>query len=173
MDYVEKIEEGDGDLKKFTKAYETFGIHIQDDNSVIAKEWAPGAQEVLLTGDFSKNYIHTIIFTCYISELSFNYIIFCFIDNWHWLDTPYKKLEYGKWELHLPPNADGSCPLKHLSEVKIIIKDHNNELLERLSPWANYVVQAKNKSQGTTYKQIIWHPENVLNNYYSKYFLYL
>lgn len=74
---------------------------------------------------------------------------------------PYKKLEYGKWELHLPPNADGSCPLKHNSEVKLIIKSHNNELLERLSPWATYVTQ--NKSEGTTYKQRIWHPENVLD----------
>lgn len=81
-------------------------------------------------------------------------------DNWNKTATPYKKLEYGKWELNLPPNADGSCPLKHLSEVKIIIKNHNNELLERLSPWANYVVQPP-KSEGTTFKQRIWHPESV------------
>lgn len=53
MDYVEKIEDGDGSLKQFTSAYENFGIHIQDDNSVVAKEWAPGAQEVFLTGEFS------------------------------------------------------------------------------------------------------------------------
>lgn len=67
MDYLEKIEQGDGDLKKFTKAYETFGIHIQDDNSVIAKEWAPGAQEVLLTGEFSKNiiFVQLYSYTCY------------------------------------------------------------------------------------------------------------
>lgn len=81
------------------------------------------------------------------------------IDNWQRTAVPYKKLEYGKWELNLPPNADGSCPLKHNSEVKLIIKSHNNELLERLSPWANYVTQ--NKAEGTTYKQRIWHPENV------------
>lgn len=53
-DYVEKIEAGDGDLKRFTTAYKDFGIHVQDDNSVVAREWAPGAQEVFLTGDFSK-----------------------------------------------------------------------------------------------------------------------
>ncbi|XP_018398849.1 PREDICTED: 1,4-alpha-glucan-branching enzyme [Cyphomyrmex costatus] len=133
-DYVEKIEEGDGDLKQFTTAYESFGIHIQDDNSVVAKEWAPGAQQVFLTGEFN---------------------------NWQKTAVPYEKLEYGKWELHLPPNADGSCPLKHNSEVKLIIKSHNNELLERLSPWATYVTQKPDKSEGTTYKQRIWHPENV------------
>ncbi|KAL0117578.1 hypothetical protein PUN28_010409 [Cardiocondyla obscurior] len=132
-DYAEKIETGDGDLKQFTTAYKNFGIHIQDDNSVIAREWAPGAQEVFLTGEFN---------------------------NWQRTAAPYKKLEYGKWELQLPPNADGSCPLKHNSEVKLIIKSHNNELLERLSPWATYVTQKPDKSEGTTYKQRIWHPEN-------------
>lgn len=56
-DYIEKIEEGDEDLQQFTMAYKNFGLHIRDDNSVIAKEWAPGAQQVYLTGDFSKKYI--------------------------------------------------------------------------------------------------------------------
>ncbi|KAI4497005.1 hypothetical protein M0802_007953 [Mischocyttarus mexicanus] len=79
-------------------------------------------------------------------------------DGWDKTKTPYKKLEYGKWELHLPPNPDGSSPLKHLSEVKVIVKDYNNELLERLSPWATYVTQAANRNEGTTFKQRIWHP---------------
>jgi len=88
------------------------------------------------------------------------------IDNWDRTITQYKKLGYGKWELHLPPNADGTCVLKHLSEVKLVIKTYNDEYLERLSPWATYVTQPVDKSEGTTYKQRIWHPENVLDNYY-------
>lgn len=91
----------------------------------------------------------------------YNIFIFLFPDGWNKTANSYKKLDYGKWELHLPPNADGSCPIKHLSEVKIIVKDHNNELLERLSPWATYVTQ--NRAESVTYKQRIWHPssENV------------
>lgn len=83
------------------------------------------------------------------------------LDGWNRTTNSYKKLDYGKWELHLPPNADGSCPIKHLSEIKIIVKDQNNELLERLSPWATYVTQ--DKSESATYKQRIWYPlpENV------------
>ncbi|XP_060819503.1 1,4-alpha-glucan-branching enzyme [Bombus pascuorum] len=140
-DYVEKVETGDGTLDKFSEGYKTFGIHIKEDNSVIAKEWAPGAQELFLMGDFN---------------------------GWNKTANSYKKLDYGKWELHLPPNADGSCPIKHLSEVKIIVKDHNNELLERLSPWATYVTQ--NRAESVTYKQRIWHPssENVYKFKYSK-----
>ncbi|KAF7408773.1 hypothetical protein HZH66_003310 [Vespula vulgaris] len=142
-DYIEKIEAGDGNLKNFSTAYDIYGIHINKDNSVTAREWAPGAQELFLTGDFN---------------------------GWDKTKTPYKKLEYGKWELHLPPNPDGSSPLKHLSEVKIIVKDHNNELLERLSPWATYVTQPADRSEGTTFKQRIWHPnpENVYKFHHPK-----
>ncbi|XP_076237133.1 1,4-alpha-glucan-branching enzyme [Calliopsis andreniformis] len=128
-DYMDKIEAGDGNLDKFTKGYESFGVHINEDNSVVAREWAPGAQELFLMGEFN---------------------------GWNKTATPFKKLEYGKWELQLPPNPDGSCPLKHLAEVKLIVKDRNNDLLERISPWASYVTQ--NRAESNTYKQRIWHP---------------
>lgn len=83
------------------------------------------------------------------------------LDGWNRTANAFKKLDYGKWELHLPPNSDGSCPIKHLSEVKLIVKNSNNELLERLSPWATYVTQ--NRAESDTYKQRVWHPlpENV------------
>lgn len=74
------------------------------------------------------------------------------------MEHPYKKSQFGKWELYISCNADGSCPIKHLSEVKIIIQDKNGHLIERLSPWATYVTQPKNPSDGTTYKQTLWCP---------------
>lgn len=63
--------------------------------------------------------------------------------------------------MKLNANPDGTCPLKHNAEVKLIVKNQNGELLERLSPWATYVTQ--NRAEGTTFKQRIWHPkpENV------------
>jgi hypothetical protein len=105
----------------------------------------------------------------YLIDKSFKF--FCIItkkfvlDNWNKTMHPYKKLEYGKWELHLPPNSDGSCVIKHLSEMKIIILDKYGQLHERLSPWATYVIQSNNILDGTTYKHKIWHPtpENVKN----------
>ncbi|XP_066586199.1 1,4-alpha-glucan-branching enzyme [Prorops nasuta] len=140
-DHLEKIEAIDGSLDNFSKGYKKYGIHINDDNSVTAKEWAPAAHELFLTGDFN---------------------------GWDRTKTPFKKLEYGKWELHLPPNPDGSCLIKHLSEVKVIVKNSNNELLDRLSPWATYVTQPANKSEGVTFKHRIWHPENVYKFKHSK-----
>lgn len=98
-------------------------------------------------------------------------LILLLLDNWNKTANSYKKLEYGKWELHLPPLADGSCPIKHLSEVKIIVKDGNNELLERLSPWATYVTQ--NRAETITYKQRLWCPstENVCEYTNIKFYL--
>ncbi|CRK98126.1 CLUMA_CG011494, isoform A [Clunio marinus] len=129
--WVETFKNSEGGIEKFTKGYEYYGIHIKDDNSVVAREWAPGAQCLYLTGDFN---------------------------NWQWEAHPFRQLEYGKWELILPPKEDANCYISHLSEVKIIVKNLEGQLLERLSPWATYVVQPTDLSYGKNYKQKIWNP---------------
>ncbi|CAH0382025.1 unnamed protein product [Bemisia tabaci] len=130
LDYMEMINKTEGGVDKFTKAYDYYGIHILNDNSVTCREWAPGAKQVYLTGQFN---------------------------NWDRRKHPLKKLEFGKWELILPPNPDGSSQIKHLQEVKIVIETGSGELVDRLSPWANYVVQPP-KTEGVTYRQYIWQP---------------
>ena len=50
----ESINSAEGSLEKFTKGYEIFGIHRLHDNSVLMREWAPGAEGLYLRGDFSK-----------------------------------------------------------------------------------------------------------------------
>ncbi|XP_017469675.1 PREDICTED: 1,4-alpha-glucan-branching enzyme isoform X2 [Rhagoletis zephyria] len=131
-EWIAKIDKLEGGMDTFSQGYKHYGLHFQPDNSVIAREWAPGAQQVYLTGDFN---------------------------DWQWEAHPYKKLEFGKWELHLPANADGSAPIKHLSEVKVIIRNQAGQLLDRLSPWATYVRQPpKEANQGVNYKQYVWNP---------------
>jgi 1,4-alpha-glucan branching enzyme len=53
-DWMKSIDESEGGLENFSQGYKYYGIHIQHDNSVIAREWAPGAKELYLTGDFSE-----------------------------------------------------------------------------------------------------------------------
>ncbi|KOB77542.1 Uncharacterized protein OBRU01_04000 [Operophtera brumata] len=60
-------------------------------------------------------------------------------------------IEYGKWQLHIPANGDGACPLQHGSRVQIIVNDH----LYRMSPWASYV----KPFEGFTYQQFIYRPD--------------
>lgn len=107
-----QIEEKEGGLAKFTQAFRSFGIHCNPDNSVSCKEWAPGAKQLYLYGDFSK---------CLI--IHYARVILTFIllklDGWDKRKNPYKKLDFGKWELNLPANSDGTCPIKHGSKVKV------------------------------------------------------
>ncbi|XP_062560837.1 1,4-alpha-glucan-branching enzyme [Armigeres subalbatus] len=128
--WINKLNQLEGGLDEFTQGYKYYGLHIASDNSLVAREWAPGAQQLYLTGDFN---------------------------NWQWEATPYKKLPYGKWELTLPANSDGSCPIKHLSEIKVIVRKQDGQLVDRLSPWAKYVVPPP-KSMGVNYQQRVWHP---------------
>lgn len=65
---------GDGSLRDFANAHSYFGFHHQPDGWVY-REWAPGADEVYLTGDFN---------------------------DWHWTDTPLHRADNGNWELFLP-----------------------------------------------------------------------
>lgn len=127
-DQLLKIESSEG-LLDFCKSYERYGIHCLPDNSVHILEWAPGAESVFLRGDFN---------------------------GWERLTHPFKKLPFGKWELTLPPSDDGSCQLKHLDRVKIVVlKKSTGELCDRNSPWAPYVTR---EPTNTLYSQRIWNP---------------
>ena len=65
---------GDGmQLKDFANAHHWYGFH-QTEGGWVYREWAPGADQLFLTGDFN---------------------------DWHWLDHPMKRLENGDWELFL------------------------------------------------------------------------
>ena len=75
-------------------------------------------------------------------------------NQWQKESYPFKKLDYGKWELIIPPLSDGSPAIKHLSKVKLLVRTKSGELVDRLSPWAPYVVQPGKD----TYDQVIWNP---------------
>ncbi|PKK32399.1 glucan (1,4-alpha-), branching enzyme 1 [Columba livia] len=125
---LKNIEENEGGLDKFTKSYKTFGVNQFVDGGIYCKEWAPGAEAVFLTGDFN---------------------------GWNPFSHPYKKMEYGKWELFIPPGQDGYPPVPHGSKLKVVIRAQNGELLYRISPWARYVVRDEDK---VNYDWVHWNP---------------
>lgn len=51
---MNNIGENEGGIDKFSRGYESFGVHRCADGGLYCKEWAPGAEGVFLTGDFSK-----------------------------------------------------------------------------------------------------------------------
>ncbi|XP_066247178.1 1,4-alpha-glucan-branching enzyme [Euwallacea similis] len=129
-DYLEIIDTNGGGLDSFTQAYKYYGMHVQPDNSIICREWAPKAQALFLTGQFN---------------------------DWDRSSHPYKQLDFGKWELVLPPTPQGTPLISHLEEVKIVVLTQDNRKEDRLSPYAPYVVEPP-KEQGTIYKQLFYNP---------------
>lgn len=51
---LESIDQNGGGLDAFTKGYKYFGINVLQDNTIVCREWAPGARQLFLTGDFSE-----------------------------------------------------------------------------------------------------------------------
>ena len=90
--YIKVIKENEGGLMKFTESYKNYGIQVDDKKNVTVLEWAPGAKNIYLRGDFN---------------------------DWKYHENKFEKLPFGKWELKLPALADGSCAIKHGSFLKV------------------------------------------------------
>lgn len=43
----------EGSLDSFSRGYERFGFTVTPEGCITYREWAPGAREAYLTGDFS------------------------------------------------------------------------------------------------------------------------
>ena len=41
------------------------------------------------------------------------------LDSWQPRSHPFVKLGFGKWELKIPSNPDGSCHIWHGSKIKV------------------------------------------------------
>uniref|UniRef100_A0A0N4Z3N2 1,4-alpha-glucan branching enzyme n=1 Tax=Parastrongyloides trichosuri TaxID=131310 RepID=A0A0N4Z3N2_PARTI len=122
-----KVIDKCGGIDNFTKGYKEYGINVREDNSIICREWAPGADGLALVGDFN---------------------------SWDKEKHKYVKKDFGKWELIIPPNEDGSCPIPHDSHMKIVVWKNGTPHF-KLSPWANYVKQYENE---VIFHQRFWNP---------------
>ncbi len=94
-------------LKEFANAHKYYGFHRKDGGWVY-REWAPAADALYLTGDFN---------------------------NWHWTETPMRRLENGNWELFLPGDT-----LQKGSRVMTIV-DNGGSLTQHIPLYARRVTQ--------------------------------
>lgn len=128
QDVIRHIDSTEGGIEKFSRGYESFGLHRTPDNGICMKEWAPGAEGLYLRGEFN---------------------------SWNQTQYPFTRLEFGKWEIKIPPNQDGSCPIPHNSKVKLVVKTKSGELVDRICPWSKVVKRPKDVP---IFEQINWDP---------------
>jgi len=122
--------EDEGGLEEFSLGHKQFGGHVQEDSSIRWLEWAPGAQSLHLVGDFN---------------------------GWDREGNPFIKLDWGRWQIVLPPDQQGEPAIKHNSKVKVLV---NGE--DRISPWASYVLQPpreRQREEGIAFSQYWWNPK--------------
>lgn len=98
FEVLEQIIKLERSLKEFAKGYERYGLVVSD-TGITYREWAPGAKEVYLTGEFN---------------------------NWDAKQYSCTPDNFGNWELFLPRNEDGTYPIPHSSKVKSFIRDAND-----------------------------------------------
>ncbi|KAL8568163.1 1,4-alpha-glucan branching enzyme [Nucella lapillus] len=129
QDLLGHIQHHEGGLDQFSRSYEDYGIHRLPDNSIRFKEWAPGTAGIYLKGEFN---------------------------DWK-VEERYRfaAKEYGRWELTIPANDDGSCPIKHLCKLKLVMQTHHGTQEERICPWSRYVTRPK---EFPIFEQVFWDP---------------
>jgi 1,4-alpha-glucan branching enzyme len=94
-------------IKDFANAHRYYGFH-RVEGGWVYREWAPAADCLFLTGDFN---------------------------DWHWIDTPMRRIDNGGWEVFLPGET-----LHKGSRVMTIVKNGDN-LTQHIPLYARRVVQ--------------------------------
>ncbi|KAJ2059092.1 alpha-1,4-glucan branching enzyme [Coemansia sp. S146] len=126
--WVRDIELNEGGIDKFSRGYENFGLHVTDEG-VRYREWAPGAREASLVGDFN---------------------------GWDIGANPLTRNEYGVWETVVPNTASGEVAIAHGSHIKVTFVTDKGERVYRLPAWSRYVTQDLNKSP--IYESVFYNP---------------
>jgi 1,4-alpha-glucan branching enzyme len=108
-----EIEDEEGSLLDFAKGHYYYGINfLKEKNGWIYREWAPGARQLSLTGDFN---------------------------NWDRNAHPLQRNERGDWEIFLPAQ-DFEKTFLHGGKVKVHVKsDYAEE--DRIPAYMRRVIQ--------------------------------
>ena len=122
------LDEFEGGLDEFSLSYRRYGLNVQEDNSIVYREWAPGAAQVRLFGDFN---------------------------NWDRASHTCTKSNEGVHTLVIPPNADGTPAIKHGSKVKAHVETAGGMWVDRIPAYIRYAVQEQGSIQ---YDGVFWNP---------------
>ncbi|KAL7413681.1 family 13 glycoside hydrolase [Mrakia frigida] len=132
LEWVKTIDETEGGIDKFSQGWKGdngLGFQVLKDNTILYREWAPGADKAFLIGDFN---------------------------DWNRASYEMKKNPYGTFEVRIPPNAEGEAAIKHDSKIKLHLKLSNGEEVDRIPAWITRVTQ--DLSVSPVYDGRFWNP---------------
>ncbi|KAF9518695.1 glycoside hydrolase family 13 protein [Hydnum rufescens UP504] len=123
------IQTTEGGYDAFSKGYLKFGFNVEEDGTVLYREWAPNATEAYLIGDFN---------------------------GWDGSTHPMVRDQFGVWSISLPPISPGVCAIPHDSKIKISLILPSGERVDRLPAWIKRVTQ--DLSVSPVYDARFWNP---------------
>ncbi|EJT97629.1 glycoside hydrolase [Dacryopinax primogenitus] len=128
MKWKTTIQDTEHGYDAFSKGWLKFGLNVAKDGSITYREWAPGATEASLIGDFN---------------------------NWDRSSHPMTKDMFGVWSITVPP-VNGQPAIPHDSKIKISMISSNGERVDRLPAWITRVTQELAVSPA--YDARFWNP---------------
>ncbi|OLN80954.1 1,4-alpha-glucan-branching enzyme, partial [Colletotrichum chlorophyti] len=128
QDWIQRLNDTEGGIDKFSQGTSIFGFNVDRDNNVVYREWAPNAVQAFLIGDFN---------------------------NWDRNSHEMKKNEYGVFEITVQA-INGQAAIPHNSKIKISLQLPNGERVDRLPAWIKYVTQ--DLSISPAYEARFWNP---------------
>ena len=129
--WLDSFNEHEGGLLKFADSYQSMGLHLNNDNSITYKEYAPNAIAACLIGDFN---------------------------DWKHDEYIMSKSSTGKFSITLPPKSNGEPLINHDSRVKIFLTLPNGEKVARLPAYIHRATQPPAEYNNPSYEARFWNP---------------
>ena len=126
--WIDQVRTNEGGLDQFSKGYERFGFHVEENGDVVYREWAPNAIKAALIGDFN---------------------------GWDRDAHPMSRDDYGVFGVVVPA-VDGRPAIPHRSKVKVSFIASGAGRIDRLPAWSTYVTQ--DLSVSPAYDAVFWNP---------------
>ncbi|VEU22752.1 DEKNAAC103812 [Brettanomyces naardenensis] len=130
-DWLAKLNGHEGSILKFADSYKVMGLHVQKDNSIRYREYAPNAVSACVIGDFN---------------------------NWEHDKNVMNKEDFGFFDITIPPNSDGSPAIPHDSRVKVYFTLPSGEKIARIPPYITRATKPPKEYNNSTYEARFWNP---------------
>ncbi|KAG7812348.1 hypothetical protein KL921_001580 [Ogataea angusta] len=128
--WLQVLQKNEGGLLKFADSYQKLGFHVNPDNSISYKEYAPNASAACVIGDYN---------------------------DWQHDKDVMTKDNYGFFSIVLPP-VDGKPAIPHNSRVKILLTLPDGSKVARLSPYILRATAPPKEYNNPAYEARFWNP---------------
>ena len=112
---LDEIERNEGSIENFANSYQRYGLHLQPNNDIVYREYAPSAKGISLCGEFN---------------------------GWNRDQYWAKRDEFGCWTLTIP-NNNGQPAIHHNTKIKCNVVLPDNSRADRNPIWSRYLIQDK------------------------------